>query len=37
MSIEGRIRELKRLILHQRNETVRKIYEEHIKFLKTQI
>ena len=37
MSIDSRIRELKRAILHEKNQQVRKIYKEHIEFLKTQI
>lgn len=37
MSIDGRIRELKRLILHEKNKQIRKIYKDHIEFLKTQI
>jgi hypothetical protein len=34
MSIDSRIRELKRAILHEKNKQVRKIYKEHIEFLK---
>ena len=37
MSIEGRIRELRRLMLHQRDKVVRDIWKSHIEFLKTKI
>ena len=35
--LEGRIRELKRKILHERNEVIRNTYKEHIEYLESQL
>lgn len=37
MSIESRIREIKRCLLHEKNEVLRKIYKEHIGFLESKL
>ena len=37
MSIESRIREIKRCLLHEKNKDLRKIYIEHIKFLESEL
>lgn len=37
MSIESRIREIKRCLLHEKNKILRKIYIEHIKFLESEL
>lgn len=36
MSIDSRIRELKRKLLHQRDKVTRKIWLEHIEYLEAQ-
>lgn len=37
MSIESRVRELKRCLLHEKNKVLREIYIEHIKFLESEL
>lgn len=37
MSIGSRIREIKRYLLHEKNEVLRKIYKEHIEFLESKL
>lgn len=37
MSIESRIREMKRLMLHQRDKVVRDIWKSHIEFLESKV
>ena len=37
MSIGSRIREIKRCLLHEKNEVLRKFYKEHIEFLESKL
>ncbi|WP_286010097.1 hypothetical protein [Clostridium sp. Marseille-Q2269] len=37
MTLGSRIREIKRLILHQRDSRTRSIWKSHIKFLESQL
>lgn len=37
IGIGSRIREIKRCLLHEKNEVLRKIYKEHIEFLESKL